>query len=97
LTLLIRTQKTIITGGKEMEKNEIRDRVKQVISGILERDKAEINDNDNLVFDLGASSMQSIQLIAAFEEEFGIEMEQDKAMEVQTVSGAVDFISTCIS
>ena len=80
-----------------MEKNEIRDRVKQVISGILERDKAEINDNDNLVFDLGASSMQSIQLIAAFEEEFGIEMEQDKAMEVQTVSGAVDFISTCIS
>jgi acyl carrier protein len=37
--------------------------------------------------------MQSVGLIAAFEEEFDIEMEEDKAREVQTVAGAVDFIS----
>ena len=37
--------------------------------------------------------MQSIQLVAAFEEEFDIEMDEDKAMEVQTVSDAVNFIS----
>jgi len=76
-----------------MEKNEIQNRVKQVIARILERDVAEIKDSDNFVFDLGASSMQSIQLIAAFEEDFGIELEQDKAMEVQSVSDAADFIS----
>jgi len=80
-----------------MQKNEIQNRVKQVIARILERDVAEINDSDNFVFDLGASSMQSIQLIAAFEEEFGVELEQDKAMEIQSVSGAAEFISTYLN
>jgi acyl carrier protein len=80
-----------------MEKNEIQNRVKAVIARVLERDVVEINDSDNFVFDLGASSMQSIQLIAAFEEEFGVELEQDKAMDVQSVSGAVDFISTYLN
>jgi len=80
-----------------MEKNVIQDRVKLVISRILERDVSEINNTDDFVFDLGASSMQSIQLIAAFEEEFGVELEQDKAMEVQTVSGAAEFISTYLN
>jgi len=77
-----------------MEKNEIKSRIKQVIGNVLEKETSEIADDANFVFDLGASSMQSLQLIAAFEEEFGIEMDQDKAMEVQTVSGAVDFIGT---
>lgn len=77
-----------------MDKNEIRSRIKQVIGQVLEKDALEISDDSNFVFDLGASSMQSLQLIAAFEEEFGIEMDQEKAMEVQTVSGAADFIST---
>ena len=45
------------------------------------------------VFDLGADSMQSVMLVAAFEEEFDIEMEQDKALGVQSVDGAVDFIA----
>ncbi len=79
-----------------MDKTEIRLRIKQVIGQILEKDVSEITDDANFVFDLGASSMQSLQLIAAFEEEFGIEMDQEKAMEVQTVSGAVDFISTLL-
>lgn len=77
-----------------MDKTEIRSRIKQVIGQVLDKDVSEITDDSNFVFDLGASSMQSLQLIAAFEEEFGIEMDQDKAMEVQDVSGAVDFIST---
>jgi acyl carrier protein len=77
-----------------MDKDEIRSRIKQVIGQVLEKDTLEISDDSNFVFDLGASSTQSLQLIAAFEEEFGIEMDQEKAMEVQTVSGAADFIST---
>jgi acyl carrier protein len=82
------------TGGEPMDKNEIRSRVKNVIAQVLEKDVSEIKDNDNFVFDLGASSMQSIQLIAAFEEEFNIEMDQDKAMDIQTVSEAAEFIGT---
>jgi acyl carrier protein len=98
LTLAVDFTITIYTsGGKTMDKNEVKTRVKNVIAQILERDASEITDDANFIFDLGASSMQSIQLIAAFEEEFGIEMDQDKAMEVQTVSGAADFISTYLS
>jgi acyl carrier protein len=80
-----------------MDKSEIRSKIKYVIGQILEKDVSEITDDSNFVFDLGASSMQSLQLIAAFEEEFGIEMDQEKAMEVQTVSGAVDFVSACLN
>ena len=80
-----------------MDKNEIRIRVKRVIAQVLERDPGEIADEADFVFDLGASSMQSIQLIAAFDEEFNIEMDQDKAMEVQNVSDATDFISTYLA
>ena len=46
-----------------------------------------------LIFDLGADSMQSLELVAAFEEEFDIEMDEDKALEVQTVGNAADFIA----
>ncbi len=76
-----------------MDKKEISRRVKTVIGRVLGVNENEIDDNANFIFDLGADSMQSIQLVAAFEEEFGIEMEEDRALEVQTVSGAVDFIA----
>ena len=54
-------------------------------------------DTSNFVFDLGAESTQSVQLVAAFEEEFGIEMEGEAALSVQTVGDAVDFIATYVN
>ena len=44
------------------------------------------------VKDLGASSIQSIELVAAFEEEFDIEMDEEEALDVKTVGSAVTFI-----
>lgn len=76
-----------------MEKSEVKERIKKVIAKTLKIDVSEVTDEANFIFDLGADSMQSIQLVAAFEEEFDIEMDEDKAMEVQTVSDAVNFIS----
>jgi acyl carrier protein len=75
-----------------MERFEVESRVKQVIAGVLGLKPAEIAGEANFIFDLGADSMQSLQLVAAFEEEFGIEMDQDAAMAVQNVAAAVDFI-----
>jgi acyl carrier protein len=49
--------------------------------------------DDNFTADLGAESVQSIELVAMFEEEFGIEMDEDAALSVQTVGEAVDFIT----
>jgi acyl carrier protein len=77
-----------------MEITEIKTRVKKAVANVLEMDQTEIADDANFIFDLGADSMQSMLLIAAFEEEFDIEMELEKAQEVQTISGAVDFIAT---
>jgi acyl carrier protein len=80
-----------------MDREEIKNRIKKVIAKVLEIDESEISDNANFSFDLGASSMQSIRLIASFQEEFKIEMDEDKSLEVQTVSEAVDFIGTYIT
>ncbi|MCB0551105.1 MAG: acyl carrier protein [Phaeodactylibacter sp.] len=76
-----------------MEKAEIQTRVIKVISGVLGTEESMIGEKDNFIFDLGADSMQSLQLVAGFEEAFDIEMDEDKALEVQTVDAAVDFIA----
>lgn len=77
-----------------MDREEIKNRVKRVIAKVLEIDESEISDNANFSFDLGASSLQSVRLVAGFQEEFNIELDEEKSLEVQTVSEAVDFIST---
>jgi len=76
-----------------MERNEIQERVTGVVARVLGIDTSEVLPESNFVFDLGADSMASIELMAGFEEEFDIEMDQDRAREVQTVEGAVAFIA----
>jgi len=76
-----------------MEKAEIERRVQQVIARVLKMPEEEIASDANFIFDLGADSMQSIELVAAFEEEFEVDLDEDKALEVQNVADAVDFIA----
>ncbi len=76
-----------------MEKSEIQTRVKEVVGNVLKTELSEITDGANFVFDLGADSMQSVELVAGFEEEFDIEMDQDRALEIQTIEDAVNFIT----
>ena len=63
----------------------------------LDIEKDMVTLESNFVFDLGAESTQSVQLVAAFEEEFGIEMESEAALSVQTVGETVDFISKYVN
>ncbi len=79
-----------------MNRDELLTRVKSVIAKVLKIGENEIRDDANFIFDLGADSRQSLELIAAFEEEFDIEMDEDGALEIQTVSSAVDFIAQYI-
>ena len=80
-----------------MEKNEVQKKVKKIIAEVLEIEESNIKDDANFIFDLGADSMQSLLLIGGFEEEFNIEMDEDKALEVQTVDHAVEFIASYLS
>ena len=75
------------------ERNELQQRVTGVVARVLGIEPADVQPSSNFVFDLGADSMKSVELIAGFEEEFDIEMDEDKAREVQTVEGAVAFIA----
>ena len=80
-----------------MNKREIQERIIKVVCEVLNTDKDMVEPESNFVFDLGAESTQSVQLVAAFEEEFGIEMENEAALSVQTVGEAVDFIAKYVN
>jgi len=71
----------------------VEERVKKVTAKVLRLDPQEIRPEHAFTEDLGAESVQSIELVAMFEEEFGIEMDEDAALSVTTVGGAVDFIT----
>ena len=76
-----------------MTRDEIIKKVIDVTASVLKVNKDQIKPESNFVFDLGAESVQSIELVSAFEESFGIEMDADAALEVQTVDAAADFIA----
>ena len=71
----------------------VEQRVKDVTARVLNVDASGIKLTDNFAADLGAESVQSIELVAMFEEEFGIEMDEDAALSVETVGTAIEFIA----
>jgi acyl carrier protein len=71
----------------------VEERVKAVTARVLKVDADQIKPEDSFTVDLGAESVQSVELVAMFEEEFGIEMDEDAALSVETVGKAVEFIA----
>lgn len=71
----------------------VEERVKKVTAKVLDLDPKDIKLESSFTEDLGAESVQSIELVAMFEEEFGIEMDEDAALSVTTVGSAVEFIA----
>jgi acyl carrier protein len=76
-----------------MDKNEVTKRVKKVVSAVLAQNETEIADDANFIFDLGADSAQTLEMIVAFEKEFGISIDKEKAMAIQSIEDAVGYIS----
>jgi len=72
--------------------SDVEKRVKEVTARTLKVDVARILHDARFVEDLGAESIQSVELVAAFEEEFDIEMDEEEALEVKTVAKAIEFI-----
>ena len=74
----------------------VRERVTAITARVLNVDANQIHIEDDFTADLGAESVQSIELVASFEEEFGIDMDEDTALSVDTVGRAIEFITqTC--
>jgi len=70
----------------------VEERIKSVTAKLLKIDTESIKSDDNFSADLGAESIQSIELVAMFEEEFGIDMDEEAALAVDTVGKAATFI-----
>ncbi len=68
-------------------------RVKAVTARVLGVPAETIRNEHSFTVDLGAESIQSVELVAMFEEEFGIEMDEQGALAVETVGKAVEYIT----
>ncbi|MFH1760681.1 MAG: acyl carrier protein [bacterium] len=80
-----------------MNQNEILEKIKDVCVEILNIDTSIIKPESRFSEDLGADSLQSLELVASFDETFDIEMDEDGALAVKTVGDAVSFISKYVN
>lgn len=72
--------------------SEIASRVKAIIADKLSVDENEVTENAEFTKDLGADSLDIVELIMEFEKEFGITIPDDKAEGITTVKDAIDYI-----
>jgi len=72
---------------------DVTDRVKKIVIEHLGAEADKVTDNASFIDDLGADSLDTVELVMAFEEEFGIEIPDDAAEKILTVKDAISFIS----
>ena len=77
--------------------SDITDRVKKIVGENLNVDEGKVLDDASFIDDLGADSLDTVELVMAFEEEFDIEIPDDAAETIQTFGDAVKFINEKIS
>ena len=68
------------------------DRVKKIVAEHLGVEETKVTENANFIDDLGADSLDTVELVMAFEEEFGCEIPDEEAEKIQTVQDAVNYI-----
>jgi acyl carrier protein len=71
---------------------DVEERVKQIIVEQLGVDEAEVTPTASFVDDLGADSLDTVELVMAFEEAFEIEIPDEEAEKIQTVKNAIEYV-----
>jgi acyl carrier protein len=69
-------------------------KVKKIIAEQLGVEEGEVTSQASFIDDLGADSLDTVELIMAFEEEFGIEIPEEEAEKIATVQNAIDYITS---
>ena len=80
------------TVAKDQTMSDIAERVKKIVVEHLNVDADKVTENASFIEDLGADSLDTVELVMAFEEEFGIEIPDDAAESIVTVGDAVKYI-----
>ena len=72
--------------------SDVADRVKKIVVEHLGVDEVKVSEGASFIDDLGADSLDTVELVMAFEEEFGCEIPDDVAEKIKTVKDAIEFI-----
>ncbi|MDD3420105.1 MAG: acyl carrier protein [Candidatus Gastranaerophilales bacterium] len=72
--------------------SDVLERVKKVVVEQLSVDAEQVTENASFTADLGADSLDTVELVMAFEEEFGVEIPDEEAEKITTVKDAVTYI-----
>ena len=72
---------------------DISSKVKKIVADHLGIDEAKVTEEASFIDDLGADSLDTVELVMAFEEEFDCEIPDDAAEKIQTVQDAIDFLN----
>ena len=72
--------------------SDVGERVKKIVIEHLGVDEAKVIDGASFIDDLGADSLDTVELVMAFEEEFGCEIPDDAAEKILSVKDAIDYI-----
>ena len=72
----------------------IEERIKKIVAEQLGSGEDEITNESNFIDDLGADSLDTVELVMALEEEFDIEIPDEDAEKIATVQAAIDYVST---
>ena len=73
---------------------DVSSKVKKIVADHLGIDEAKVTEESSFIDDLGADSLDTVELVMAFEEKFGIEIPDDAAETIQTVQNTIDFIES---
>src|SRR3954469_15601843 len=82
------------SGGERVPMSDISERVKKIVVEHLGVDEAKVTEQASFVDDLGAASLDTVELVMAFEEEFGCEIPDDAAEKILTGKDAIEYIKT---
>ena len=74
--------------------SDIAERVKKIVVEHLGVDESKVTENASFIDDLGADSLDTVELVMAFEEEFGIEIPDEDAEKITRVKEAVEYIES---
>jgi acyl carrier protein len=72
----------------------VEQRVREIVAEQLERDVNEVTNSASFIDDLGADSLDIVELVMKMEEEFGIEIPDEEAEKIKTVNDVIQYITT---
>ena len=73
---------------------DVKGKIKKIVADHLGIEEEKVTEEASFIDDLGADSLDTVELVMAFEEEFECEIPDDAAEKIQTVKDAIDFISS---